>query len=157
MWNWWERVYRLMVTSLFCCCFLATRRQVGGMKSCIGNYQLIDKQCMLECFSILHCEDHVKPINGQGLAGWWANVEKILTLARFPYFATFASRGGRGATPPHSRFETKLRRAKRKKTADCSRRVLAIGGGEFFFILGQYLIQLWEANWVNGADWHRIV
>ena len=54
-----------------------------------------------------------------------------LTLARFLYFATFASGGGRGLVRPPWRFETKGRRAYRKKTADCSRRVLAIGGAIF--------------------------
>ena len=51
-----------------------------------------------------------------------------LTLARKPCFATFAGvRGGGGATPPW-RFQTKRRRASRKRPADCSRRALAIGG-----------------------------
>ena len=36
--------------------------------------------------------------------------------------------GGVGATPPPWRFQTKGRRASRKKPADCSRRDLAIGG-----------------------------
>ena len=52
-----------------------------------------------------------------------------LTLARKRCFATFAGVGGGGgvgATP--WRFQTKRRRASRKRPADCSRRVLAIGG-----------------------------
>ena len=52
----------------------------------------------------------------------------ILTLARKPCFATFAGVGGVGATPPPWRFQTKRRRASRKRAADCARRVLAIGG-----------------------------
>ena len=52
----------------------------------------------------------------------------ILTLARKRCFATFAGVGGGvGATPPW-RFQTKRRRASRKRPADCSRGVLAIGG-----------------------------
>ena len=51
-----------------------------------------------------------------------------LALARKRCFATFAGVGGGvGATPPW-RFQTKRRRASRKRPADCSRRVLAIGG-----------------------------
>ena len=50
-----------------------------------------------------------------------------LILARKPCFATFAGVGGGvGATPPW-RFQTKRRRASRKRPVDCSRRVLAIG------------------------------
>ena len=53
----------------------------------------------------------------------------ILTLARKPCFATFAGVGGGGwCDPPPWRFQTKRRRASRKRPADCSRRVLAIGG-----------------------------
>ena len=53
----------------------------------------------------------------------------LLTLARKRCFATFAGVGGLGvgATPPW-RFQTKRRRASRKRPADCARRVLAIGG-----------------------------
>ena len=50
-----------------------------------------------------------------------------LTLARKPCFATFAGVGGGWCDPPW-RFQTKRRRASRKRPADCSRRVLAIGG-----------------------------
>ena len=66
-----------------------------------------------------------------------------LTLAQISYFAIFASRGRRraGAPPPPLRFETKRCRAYRKKTTDCTRRLLAIGVR--FFILGQYLTQIW--------------
>ena len=42
-------------------------------------------------------------------------------------FATFGRTGG-GATPPPWCFQTKRRRTSRKRPADCSRRVLAIGG-----------------------------
>ena len=52
----------------------------------------------------------------------------ILTLARKPCFATFAGVGGGGWCDPPWRFQTKRRRASRKRLADCSRRVLAIGG-----------------------------
>ena len=52
----------------------------------------------------------------------------ILTLARKPCFATFAGVGGGGVRPPLWRFQTKRRRASRKRPEDCSRRVLAIGG-----------------------------
>ena len=56
-------------------------------------------------------------------------IYSVLTLARKPCFATFAGVGGGvGATPPPWRFQTKRRRASRKRPADCSRRVLAIGG-----------------------------
>ena len=51
----------------------------------------------------------------------------VLTLARKRCFATFAGVGGVGATPSWH-FQTKRRRASRKRPADCSRRVLAIGG-----------------------------
>ena len=52
-----------------------------------------------------------------------------LTLARKPCFATFAGVGGGGlVTTPPWRFQTKRCRASRKRPADCSRRVLAIGG-----------------------------
>ena len=54
---------------------------------------------------------------------------KLLTLARLPYFATFASAGGVVATPPGV---SKLCIVElRGKTADCSRRVLAIGSAFF--------------------------
>ena len=39
--------------------------------------------------------------------------------------------GGGSMRPPPRAFETKGRRALRKKSADCSRRVLAIGGAFF--------------------------
>ena len=51
-----------------------------------------------------------------------------LTLARKRCFATFAGVGGGWCDPPPWRFQTKRRRASRKRPADCSRRVLAIGG-----------------------------
>ena len=49
-----------------------------------------------------------------------------LTLARKRCFATFAGVGGGGCDPP-LRFQTKRRRASRKRPAACARRVLAIG------------------------------
>ena len=49
-----------------------------------------------------------------------------LTLARKRCFATFA--GVAGWCDPPWRFQTKRRRASRKRPADCARRVLAIGG-----------------------------
>ena len=54
----------------------------------------------------------------------------FLTLARKRCFATFAGVGGGGGwcDPPPWRFQTKRRRASRKRPADCFRRVLAIGG-----------------------------
>ena len=56
------------------------------------------------------------------------HTSSLLTLARKRCFATFAGVGGGvGATPPW-RFQTKRRRGSRKKTADCARRVFAIGG-----------------------------
>ena len=56
----------------------------------------------------------------------------FLTLARKPCFATFAGVGGGGLVrPPPWRFQTKRRRASRKRPTDCSRRVLAIGGNIF--------------------------
>ena len=62
----------------------------------------------------------------------WLKTGSSLTLARKPCFATFAGVGGGvGATPPPWRFQTKRRRASRKRPADCSRRVLAIGGTIF--------------------------
>ena len=61
----------------------------------------------------------------------------FLILARFPYFATFANGRG-GMLRPPLRFETKRRRVA-EKTADCSRRILAIGGA--FLIVGKYLTQ----------------
>ena len=48
-----------------------------------------------------------------------------LTLARFPYFATFASGGGGGVRPPW-RSAPDGRRASRKKSVDAPRRDLAI-------------------------------
>ena len=52
-----------------------------------------------------------------------------LTLARKRCFATFAGVGGGGLVRPAPwRFQTKRRRPSRKRPADCSRRVLAIGG-----------------------------
>ena len=71
------------------------------------------------------------------LPGWLIYVAVILlvtarannlTLARIRCFATFGRTGGGGvgATPPW-RFQMKRRRASRKRPADCSRRVLAIG------------------------------
>ena len=51
-----------------------------------------------------------------------------LTLARKRRFATFAGVGGGLVRPPPWCFQTKRRRASRKRPADCSRRVLAIGG-----------------------------
>ena len=51
----------------------------------------------------------------------------LLTLTRIRCFATFAHTGGGGVRPPW-RFQTKRRRASRKRPADSSRRVLAIGG-----------------------------
>ena len=53
---------------------------------------------------------------------------RISTLARKRCFATFAGVGGGLVRPPPWRFQTKRRRASRKRPADCSRRVLAIGG-----------------------------
>ena len=51
-----------------------------------------------------------------------------LALARKRRFATFAGVGGGWCDPPPWRFQTKRRRASRKRPADCARRVLAIGG-----------------------------
>ena len=50
------------------------------------------------------------------------SIGPMLTLARKPCFATFAGVGGVGATPP-LRFQTKRRRASRKRPADqgCAR------------------------------------
>ena len=61
-----------------------------------------------------------------------------LALARIRCFATF----GRTRCDPPLRFQTKRRRAWRKRPADCSHRVLAIGG----IIFGQYLTQLWQVK-----------
>ena len=47
-----------------------------------------------------------------------------------PFSITRPGRGGGRCDPPW-RFETKRRSASRKKTIDCSRRVLAIGGTFF--------------------------
>ena len=72
---------------------------------------------------------HFRPKAGWEEAGRWTYCSFFwLTLARKRCFATFAGVGGGvGATPPW-RFQTKRRRASRKRPADCSRRVLAIGG-----------------------------
>ena len=52
-----------------------------------------------------------------------------LTLARKRCFATFAGVGGGGGwCDPPWRFQTKRRKASRKRPSDCARRVLAIGG-----------------------------
>ena len=58
------------------------------------------------------------------------HISSALTLARKQCFATFAGVGGGGLVrpPPPWRFQTKRRRASRKRPADCARRVLAIGG-----------------------------
>ena len=59
----------------------------------------------------------------------YTSIQHNLTLARKPCFATFAGvGGGGGGYDPPWRFQTKRRRASRKRPADCSRRVLAIGG-----------------------------
>ena len=73
-------------------------------------------------------------------------VALILTLVRFPGFATFA-RGGQGGTLPAC-LETKRRRFKWEKNGGCSRRVLAIGYVCVcvFLILGQQLTQLWRVK-----------
>ena len=78
-------------------------------------------------------------------SGRWRNTVsgRGLTLARKPCFATFAGVGGGGvgATPP-SRFQTKRRRSSRKRPADFSRRVLAIGGiifGPRCWVIRHYL------------------
>ena len=59
----------------------------------------------------------------------------ILTLARFPYFATFASGGGGVGTNPPWRSAPDGRRASRKKPVDAPRRDLAIAH-IFFLVLG---------------------
>ena len=57
----------------------------------------------------------------------------LLTLARIRCFATGCTgRFRQGVRPPPPwRFQTKHRRASRKRPADCSRRVLAIDGSIF--------------------------
>ena len=76
------------------------------------------------------------------VANLWINC-RPLTLARILCFATFAGAGGGGATPSWC-FQTKRRRVSRKRPADCSRRILAIGG--LFLVIGQYLTQLWQVK-----------
>ena len=55
-----------------------------------------------------------------------------LTLARFPYFATFPSGvGGGWCDPPHGVWKLSVIELSGKKTADFSRQVLAIGSAFF--------------------------
>ena len=57
-----------------------------------------------------------------------ARLIAVLTLARKSCFATLAGVEGGGGCDLPWRFQTKRRRASRKRPADCPRRVLAIGG-----------------------------
>ena len=100
---------------------------MGDLSSLALSYNSVDLK--IECIACGISADGLltsSDLNKKKFKQMYKHVR--LTLARVRCFAIFASGGGGGMRPPLAiPNEASRRRASRKKTLDCSPRVLAIG------------------------------